>query len=529
MSKRYVIFIYKILIFLKFVFEKADRFYGDILMQINNELLSYTLKKNVTVSAETVVPVATQLDNTPLISDVSEIDTLSINGEVIEASGVMTDEEYAKAVSSLKNETSEKTEMKTFLTLDDIQSDEYKLMISGIKNAIFNYNHSGGWIQPTEDTSTYTFLNHETTTGENGTQTTTIAFKGTNELVSWLKGTNNWDDEKGGLPHANLVKLTQNDDLEDANRDFFGQLNRAFYKGLNSDNNYVISYDELVNFFNEIKSMDQIQEKVQKYSEELQKEYDNLSLQGKLEFAIDKTREYLEAMGMQSQIDALDRLLKIEDKFNDCHVGNIAIADLNEDCNVATDGMTLGAYNYMAYFGKYGGKYNNSYDIKTWAGDSDLNVDLGITLDRRLVDKNYDENAKDSNLGHWYDIVNTLVHELTHAAAYQYYSRDEDGTITKEGVEQLIKIGAVESEAAWNQMTLERQEYLAYTAWGEYYAYQADADYVDSIAGDVLDPQISTAGDGKYEKDIIDNHIKSEYNSDSYFEAIPDWKWWTYA
>ncbi len=507
-------------------------------MQVNNELLSYTLKKNIAASVNAAAPAVAESAKTASISSETEIDTLSINGETIEASGVMTDEEYAKAVSALKNKAAASSELKTTLTLEDLQSEEYKQRISDIKTAIYKYNNPGGkWIQAAEDTSTYTFLDDTT-------------FKGTDELVSWLKGTNNWDNEKDGLPLSNLVKLTQNDNLEDANRDFFGQLNRTFNNHVDSDGNLftntklnldddctIISYYELQNFFNDIQSMEAMSDLVQQYSNQLQAEYDELDLQGKLDFAIVKTREYLEAMGMDSQIQALDRLTNEgEDLFNQYHIGQISLADLNEGCNVATEGMTLGAYNYMAYYGSY-----NNYDTKTWAGDEDFvdytknkyniyeNVDLGITLDYRLADNSYDSNALDYGYGKWYDMVSTLVHELTHATAYQYYDEDGDGTITNAGVEQLIKLGAVKDWAEWNSMTLEQQEYLAYTAWGEYRAYQVDSDYSDSIAGDIFDTDIPEVGSGEKEKENIDKHIKDEYNDADYTEAVPNWKWWSYA
>ncbi|MBR1425309.1 hypothetical protein IJ579_07090 [bacterium] len=288
------------------------------------------------------------------------------------------------------------------------------------------------------------------------------------------------------------------------------------------------------------------------YKAYLQPEFADISNQAKLDFAIVKTREYLEAMGMQQQIDALDRLLAMDDDFNKVHVGNIALADLNEGVDVYYEGITLGAYQYYAYSyditrqnseGKYN-KYN--YDIKSWASDyDDEDYDLGITLDVRLV-----EGSEGYDLGNWYDIVNTLVHELTHATAYQYYDAYEDGEITAKGIEYLEKLGAIEVgkyniedvqrwydeieyDMSWNRTYVPPQllelEYYAYTAWGEYTAYQADADYIDSIAGDVYSPGVTTAAAGKDEKDTIDSHIRSQYNDANYFEAIPDWKWWSYA
>ncbi len=531
-------------------------------MQINNDLLTYTLRKNIEASVDAS---SKAVANTSLKNIENDTDTLTIKGEVIEASGVMTDEEYAKAVEALRQKALSNSKLATKLTLEDLKSENYQSEITGIKTAIFNYYHQGLYVLPAQDTSTYTFLNVQTTDNK-----TEIAFNGTDELVSWLKGTNNWDDEKSGLPLANLVKLTQDDRLEDAHQDFFGQLNRAFSNyyanGVLSTNSKldkdgdstIISYDELKNFFAEIDTLDEMKTLVQKYSDELQAQYDKLDLQGKLEFGIAKTREYLESMGMQDQLNALDRLLKMQDLHNDVHCGQISLADLNKGKNVYNEGMDEGAYNYMAYwdYDSSGSDYryknsNGTNCFKDFAGDTDdKDSDLGITIDYRVVDKNYDENAQAYNLGNWYNLVNTLVHELTHATAYQYYDAVGNGEITQKGLDYLEKIGAIQKgeydiktvqswynkviyDSDWNRTyvppELLRLEYLGYTAWGEYYAYQKDADYVDSIGGDVLDPEIATAGNGIDEKNIIDRHIKNNYNSSDYFEAVPDWKWWSYA
>ena len=74
-------------------------------------------------------------------------------------------------------------------------------------------------------------------------------------------------------------------------------------------------------------------------------------------------------------------------------------------------------------------------------------------------------------------------------------------------------------------------------------AYQADADYLDSVGGDIFNKKGGDAGsdmavDGKNEKDTIIKHLeKCGYNTglddnlnkihDN--EPLPDWKWWSYA
>lgn len=72
--------------------------------------------------------------------------------------------------------------------------------------------------------------------------------------------------------------------------------------------------------------------------------------------------------------------------------------------------------------------------------------------------------------------------------------------------------------------------YLACCAWGEYAAYQVEADYVDSIAGDVYDAgTMTTAVNGSNEKQTIINHIEAGYNDENYTEPMPNYKWWSYA
>ena len=64
--------------------------------------------------------------------------------------------------------------------------------------------------------------------------------------------------------------------------------------------------------------------------------------------------------------------------------------------------------------------------------------------------------------------------------------------------------------------------------WGEYAAYQVDADYNDSIGQDIYKKSwdnSTTAVDGPNEKQTIDDHIKSSYDN----ELSPDYKWWSFA
>ncbi len=519
-------------------------------MQINNnELLKLTLlNKNTNESAKNVdeikpvviLNICADAKKISAEEAIAGIDTVSINGNLAGVNGVMTDEEYAKAVEKITNpkiSLNETSQIKLSTTYSDLSPES----IQNIKSVIFAIHNP---VNP-EDTSDYNFLSADKS-----------KFMGVDNLVTWLKAEGSWDETNNGLPVKNLVKLTQNDTLEDNNQDFFGALNRAYQYSTNNElnqdeNKNIISYEELSAFFsntsnNSVLLSDYI-DKVELYSQQLQAEYEKFDNQKKLEWAINKTREYLEYMDMTPQIKSLNRLLEMNDLFNEYKSGNIALADLNP--GGTSDGITLGAYNYLAYFGD---NYDYSgYDIKAWAKDEDYiennneNVDLGITLDIRLVQG---ENGYD--LGNWYDLINTLVHELTHATAYQYYDSSEQGEISEDGLKQLEALGIIEKgkytigqvnswykqvqyDSDWNRtyvpQGLLELEYLAYTAWGEYSAYQADADYIDSIAGDVFSHNVSTAVDGVNEKDTIDNHIKDLYNDDDYTEAVPNWKWWSFA
>ena len=63
------------------------------------------------------------------------------------------------------------------------------------------------------------------------------------------------------------------------------------------------------------------------------------------------------------------------------------------------------------------------------------------------------------------------------------------------------------------------------SAWGEFIAYQADADFIDSIAGDVFDigkSGMEMASAGANEKNNITKHIEKYYDK----ELIPTNDWW---
>lgn len=359
-------------------------------------------------------------------------------------------------------------------------------------------------------------------------------FGDTETMFEYLHNVNPAITKENGITRAQLITLTQDDNWEDANGDFFGSLNRIF-DVLDKDDDAVLSYDEINAFIGEELGEDTLAyyNNVQAYSDKIQEEYSVLSGQEKLEFAIDKTREYLEASGMQSQLDALDRLLGMEDKWNDISVGQISIADLNKDNN--SEWITLGAYTPYTYQMDYEND-GKTYSISVFASDDDFTdehgnkIDLGITLD-----VTYLEEGKT-----WYELVNVLVHELTHATAYQYSAQDGTTNITWDSIEQLHDLGYMSDDEYnwydvnwdedWTDDQIYRLYYLSTCAWGEYTAYQADADYIDSIAGDIFDSHLTTAVDGKDEKQTIIDHIDASYNEPGESEeAYPDFKWWSFA
>ena len=373
-------------------------------------------------------------------------------------------------------------------------------------------------------------------------------FDDVESMFDWLNEQDPSISKETGITRAQLIALTQNDSWEDSNYDFFGSINRIF-DILDKNGNDILTVEEIKELIGEEigTSASALQSKVETYAAEIQEEYESLSLQGKLEFGIEKTREYLEAAGLTAQLEALNRLLAGTDTYNSVHVGQIAFADLSDS---APDGyITMGSYTSNGLQATYNGM---NYTI--YASDSDTSKnDLGLTLNQE-----YFETAQ------WYELVDTLVHELTHATAYNYTVVDSNGffdpyAVTQDTIDSMYEAGALTADEysyysdnitqliidaanrgefsstdghyTFTDEKLNRFFYLMYTMWGEYSAYQADADYVDSIAGDEFDAGggITTAVDGPNEKGTIESHIETAYNQDGYVESEPDWQWWTYA
>ncbi len=371
-------------------------------------------------------------------------------------------------------------------------------------------------------------------------------------MFDWMHEQDPTISKTKGLTREQLIQFTQNDDWEDSNFDFFGSLNRI-WDVLNKNDDDYLTVDEIKELVGEQlgSSSSAYKAKVATYAQQLQDEFDSLDLQGKLEYAIEMTRDYLEAAGLTEQLKALDRLLAQEDLYNEIHVGNIAIADLNTpDRNPDYEKYTtLGAYAYNCYLMEY-----NGIVVKIPVAESDRegvtakDGDLGLTLDLNTY-----------AYGDLFEFIDTLVHELTHATAASYsniWSTSEYMNIDQDFLDRMYERGALTDDEYeyyseninrliyeansrgeyiadenfyfhFSDENLQRFYYLCNTMWDEYLAYQTDADYADSIGADEYDGpgQMTTAVDGPSEKDTIISHINAAYDG----VPEPDWKWWTYA
>ncbi len=483
----------------------------------------------------------------------------------------------------------------------------------------------------------------------------TLPFNNTDGMFEYLntntKFVEIFKDESGNLPEnivnktgitkAQLIAITKYDSVEDNIYDFFGTISRAFSDRKNSD---LISWKEIRHLFyaaNESELLDNIecsakelQDKVNTYALKVQKEYQSLDNQHKLEFILDKTEDYLIASGMQDQLDAMYRLMNTPNGTTNpayinlvpkqvCNVGQIGFAPLPANEN--------GSYTYT----------ENDYGV--WDGDDDMIAyyadSIDGWLDAGIVLKS---DYLNGNLYKWYEVVDTMVHELTHATAYKYYEngrvssygidkineqRGEDknsyiisnqsyfpnievlkqlyemsfsdeidydyylqnGSVTVNNNGNIVFFGNSEvgnpgycviGNGSGRTLTVSLEEvfkpvnandnsdlnklrelveakivdmqisarqwvhYYAPTLWGEYVAYQADSDYMDSIAGDIFDKYNTTiasigtgypeggANDADSEMARINKHIRENYingRSVEEQEHIPLGRWWTYV
>lgn len=477
-------------------------------MEINNFLFTQTIKQKLAKESEELsrkYDIASKQDYLPK-EDI--LNTKKVENEIgINSIGSTLSDDALEKIYKDVIKTSSSNEIKLSTTYKDFSPEE----ISRIKTVIYNIHNPDS---PIPD---------EPNIPQEEKKSFISEFSDTETLFEYLNKLNPEITKETGITRAQLTALTQNDNWEDSHYDFFGSLNRIFNQ-LDKNSDSVLTFEEIKAFIGEELGEDFInyKNKINAYTEQIQSYYESLDNQEKLEFAIEKTREYLEASGLTNQLEALERLLDIQDMYNEIHKGNISIADLNE--NNDSDYKTLGSYMYYQY---PNGSYIISTDKDFYDEENGENVDLGITLDISLLE------------GEWYELVNTLVHELTHAAGALYYPCNETPSVyINKSLEDLLKAGAIdETDKQWYEdnsqsMNIEDQKWKDFFKklaglWGEYFAYQADADYNDSIGADVYytGTPSTTAVDGKDEKQTIEDHIEASYDG----EPVPDYKWWSYG
>ncbi|MBE7713802.1 MAG: SprT family zinc-dependent metalloprotease [Cyanobacteria bacterium SIG26] len=381
-----------------------------------------------------------------------------------------------------------------------------------------------------------------------------LTIKDTASLFDYLGEISDYKiTRENGISKKQLYALTQNDGWEDAHNDFFGSINRV-WQYLDLDENDTLSYQELKKYIGfDIGKLDEYNIEVEIHSANIQNAYKKMTEQEKLNYAIELASDYCETAGLTYQIDALNRLLGQESNlYYDGYVaqrGNIAISTYFKE-------GVLGGYSYYPYSWKHENAYYNKnndeyYDMTLLYSDMDKDLsvenDCGITLNATLLD------------GQWYELVNTLVHELTHATAYRYSGDGkgkgyQDGTIPYTMIEDLYKINILSVEQKtyfqdnWNNLSdddIKELVYYSTCAWGEYSAYQVDADYNDSIGRDVYNKydyySSATTVDGADEAAAIRFQIEYGYNGNrkdgendelckyDHKEARPDYNWWTYS
>ncbi len=322
-----------------------------------------------------------------------------------------------------------------------------------------------------------------------------------------------------GVSRAQLLKVTQKDAWEESNSNFFGSINHSFDK-LDGNGDGVLQFTELQNFagYQFGSTISIFSTKVNNYAAQIQSEYEACgTLTAKMNFAIDKAKDYLTAMGMTDQLDALERLQN-ENKigFKDCNPGETLTTGVS---------WTLGSYNHLGSGGMYiTDDITDKYDYENGDGIPDLYTDGGLFLDETYYNQSSIK---------WYELTSTLIHELTHATAYLYsdYPYAESSALSgyvglsDDAIYKLWNAGALSDgeysnyKAKHESGTLTKSEYLMLAEmtevmWGEYIAYQNDEDYEDSIArGDYA---------GMYEHIEIEDHIDAYYVD----EPEPDNDWW---
>lgn len=365
--------------------------------------------------------------------------------------------------------------------------------------------------------------------------------------------------------------IRQYETTEDSNNDLYGALNFAF-----SDRNYddEITYRDLQLFFqrgagtDNKMTLNEYKTVVNAYADKVQNTYKNLpTAQKKLEFILDKTEDYLKASGLQLQLNAMNRLKEENGTTNTnpnhnqvARVGQIAFADLGGWVGDDTNGYTItnGSYNFYTVPLENSNPFdsgNRIYGSSWWLDDNDNDnppADMGITLNTNYLNGyNIDEYGNHVEYN-WYELVEVMVHELTHATAYFYYdfNSNSNGDIyeilaSSSGLDYMQNKGIISAEQrafiennSFTMATSESQDvadaaYYLSTMWGEYSAYIQSANYYDSIAGDIFNSGHDLCVNKNQEKSAIENHIATLYDSIrniGEYEAKPaDSNWDLYA
>ena len=364
--------------------------------------------------------------------------------------------------------------------------------ITKIKQTIYNLYHnttrpgSGGSGSGSGTTPTPT----PTPTPETPTEASKISFmtdfKDTDEMFNYISTIDSSISKESGISSNQLWKLTQRDTWEENNNNFFRKLNSSF-NSIDTNNDDILSDTEIRDFLGMSVNLSDYEAKVEAYSEEIQTEFRTYSSTEKMNFAIEKAREYFMASGLTDELKALEKLVN-ENKigYKDLNVGHDIDDYLNGDISWSLGGYV---YYFQQEWNTATGEWEYIYDTATGermydATETDGDPECGLYLDSSYYNL---ENI------HWTEFVATLVHEFTHATAF---------------------LRIYESQ------------------FGEYEAWQVEEDYMDSIN--------QSQWSGTNEKINIEYQINTLYNEDNngdgdfddegdVKEAIPTDKWWTYG
>lgn len=524
------------------------------IIQSKQSTLQENSKVNRKPAEDDIVPEQAQnlIESSKINVVQDNADTITINGKTVGIYGCENVEELDDAAIIGGASSTNPIEMAD--NLPKLATTTYKNFtpeeISNIKQAIYNLHHNINPPTPTPiDPEPNPNPDDESENKQTFINSSYDSFCDAESMFTYLNRITNGEITKStGISRKQLIKLTENETAEETNSGFFGTLNRIFNNvNFNTNDDDVLSFDEINNFIGEELGTDAFAylNKVNAYTNEIQEQYMLLTPQEKLDFVIEKTVEYLDCAGLEKQKAALERLMSETDTSNTNYAakrGQIVMIPIAN----TPDGLTvLGAYQSAAFKYTYtpnGTDPSQRYTGVSHAYDYDSNgIDRGITLNSKLLNNN------------WYELVNTLVHELTHAAAYLYYPNptytiDEENKISlvfnqeqqlgaikdilvADGLYEFycnnfanivnnraitIPTGVHQGESAYDRLM-----YMLECQWGEYAAYQVDADYMDSIAGDIFNSfgnywgnnDIATSVLGAQEASTIHNHIDNGYNT----------------